>query len=167
MILTVIYGVTTSANSPQQAGSAQIEKSVQSQPVVDGTTHLLAGNPGTYGYWTKGLTVASQPQKRAAVSDALNIDTSIAPLTGKRVYYVLTDQEGGLQLESTGQGRKVPALIVFNYRGRRDSEGRLVSPLVIFRPAFAGGLFQKDEVASDSSRTQGTWDAIQPGDLLN
>lgn len=97
----------------------------------------------------------------------IDIDSSIAPLTGKRVMYVLDDSEGGLILEATGQGRKVPAIITYNYRTERDDDGRLVSPLIIFRPPFAGGFFEKDDVPSSSDREQGTWDNFQPGDLRN
>jgi hypothetical protein len=106
-------------------------------------------------------------QKQKAAISAVDIDSSIAPLTGKRVMYVLTDEEGGSYLESTGQGRKVPAIISYNYRTLRNASGNLVSPLTIFRPASIGGLLLKDEVPSDSSRSPGSWDNFQPGDLRN
>jgi hypothetical protein len=98
---------------------------------------------------------------------AADLDKGAAPLTGKRVMYSLTDEEGGLILEATGQGRKVPATITYNYRTLRDTEGRLVSPLFIMRPAFAGDVFSKDRVPADSARSPGTWDTVQPGDLRN
>jgi hypothetical protein len=109
----------------------------------------------------------AQAQKRQAAITAVDIDSSIAPLTGKRVMYVLTDDEGGAFLESTGQGRKVPAIITYNYRVRRNTDGNIVSPLTIFRPQVIGGLLLKDEVPSDSSRSPGSWDNFQPGDLRN
>jgi hypothetical protein len=106
-------------------------------------------------------------EKQRADKLAVDIDSTIAPLTGKRVMYCLTDEEGGLILESTGQGRKVPAIVTYNYRGERNDDGILISPLIIFRPAFAGGILQKDDVPSSSDRTPGTWDNFQPGDLRN
>jgi hypothetical protein len=107
------------------------------------------------------------PGTRPKTVEVIDIDSSIAPLTGKRVMYVLEDSEGGLILEATGQGRKVPAIITYNYRGVRNADGVLVSPLVIFRPPFAGGFFEKDDVPSSSDRQQGTWDNFHPGDLRN
>lgn len=103
--------------------------------------------------------------QKKADAQAVNLDVSIAALTGKRVMYALADDEGGLILEATGQGRKVPAIITYNYRTSRDENGRLVSPLFILRPGFAGGPFTKDEAPADSSRSPGCWDTIQPGDL--
>src|ERR1700754_621932 len=64
-------------------------------------------------------SVAAQKGKVAATVEAVDLDAGIAPLTGKRVMYVLTDAEGGASLEATGQGRKVPAVITYNYRGKR------------------------------------------------
>jgi hypothetical protein len=106
-------------------------------------------------------------QKEQAAKKSVDIDSTIAPLTGKRVMYVLTDDEGGALLESTGQGRKVPAIITYNYRVNRNADGNLISPLTIFRPASIGGLLLRDDVPSDSSRSPGTWDNFQPGDLRN
>lgn len=106
-------------------------------------------------------------KQRAVGAGAIDIDSTVAPLTGKRVTYQLTDEEGGLLLDALGQGRKVPALITYNYRTRRNADGMLVSPLTIFRPAVAGGLLLKDEVPGDSARSPGTWDTYQPGDLRN
>jgi hypothetical protein len=118
------------------------------------------------------LTFAPAPisgyaQKQRAMDQVIDLDSTIAPLTGKRVMYVLTDDEGGLQLDATGQGRKVPAIISYNYRTKRDADGHLVSPLTIFRPSFVGGFLLKDEVPSDSGRSPGTWDNAHPGDLRN
>jgi hypothetical protein len=106
-------------------------------------------------------------QKQRVESQPIDLDSTIAPLTGKRVMYCLEDHEGGLILESTGQGRKVPAIVTYNYRGLRNDNGILISPLIIFRPAFAGGILVKDDVPSSSDRTPGTWDNFQPGDLRN
>jgi hypothetical protein len=103
-------------------------------------------------------------QKASKVAAPVDLDSGIAPLHGKRVFYQLTDEEGGT---AEPDGRKTSAIITFNYRGLRDDQGRLVSALIILRPGFRGGLLIKDEVPGDSSRSPGTWDTIQPGDQRN
>ncbi len=105
--------------------------------------------------------VSAQNEGKA---QAVSLDSGIAPLHGKRVFYQLTDEEGGTD---EPDGRKTPAIITFNYRGKRDGNGVLVSALFILRPGFRGGPFVKDEVPGDSSRSPGTWDTIHPGDLRN
>lgn len=92
----------------------------------------------------------------------IDLDSGIAPLTGKRVFYQLTDVEGGTD---EPDGRKSPAVIVKNLRGKRDAEGRLVSRLLVF-PCDGEQPFSV-EAPSDSSRTPGTWDNHQPGDKRN
>lgn len=113
------------------------------------------------------LNNVSAQRSKLETPIAIDIDSGIAPLTGKRVMYQLTDEEGGLILEATGQTRKVPAIITYNYRTNRDESGRLVSPLFILRPGFAGGPFSKDEAVLDSARSPGTWDPFKPGDQRN
>ena len=108
--------------------------------------------------------VESAVQKRGGtVQVVVDLDSSIRPLAGKRVFYQLLDSEGG---GGEHDIRKVPAFVAYNYRGesRRDAQGRLAVALVILRPGFLGGPFTKDEVGGDSGRSQGTWDNLQPGD---
>jgi hypothetical protein len=130
---------------------------------------ITFGNSPVNGSSYPAVTSSSSAsfEKLKADKPDVDIDSTIAPLTGKRVMYCLTDEEGGLILESTGQGRKVPAIVTYNYRGDRNADGVLISPLIIFRPAFAGGILQKDDVPSSSDRTPGSWDNFQPGDLRN
>jgi hypothetical protein len=96
-------------------------------------------------------------------AQATDPDAGIAPLTGKRIFYQLTDGEGG---RDEGDGRKSLAFITRNLRGERDEEGRLVHHIVVF-PCTGLSPFVKQFAPSDSGRTPGTWDNIQPGDLRN
>jgi hypothetical protein len=171
LFLLFCFLMSSTAASPPQGEIQTVTIQGALQKPAGSASHRATLEGKTYWFGESGDSNFNFPafvaQKRGTPTEALNIDASVAPLTGKRVFYVLLDEEGASQLEATGQGRKVPALIVYNYRGRRDDHGRLVSPLLIFRPGFAGGLLSKDEVAADSSRTPGTWDTIQPGDFVN
>jgi len=96
-------------------------------------------------------------------ASAIN-DGTIAPLVGKSVFYLLTDDEGGNDRE----GRKCAAVITRNYNNRkRDDQGRLVQDLFVMRPASWGGAFDKARVPRDSAREPGTWDTPKPGDERN
>jgi hypothetical protein len=106
------------------------------------------------------------PKEKAAGNQQApspDLDSGVAPLTGKRIFYQLTDAEGG---RDEPDGRKSVALITRNLRGERDEEGRLVHNIVVF-PGNGHPPFTKMRVPSDSGRTPGTWDNIQPGDLKN
>lgn len=87
--------------------------------------------------------------------------------TGAHVYYQLTDSEGGsLAAYSNGSSvRKVPAIVSFDPHGTRGADGRLIYSITVFRPAFLGGTFDKDNVSFDSGRNPGTIDAVGEGDL--
>jgi hypothetical protein len=117
---------------------------------------------------SKSSTVAAaQKGGRQALITSADLDHAYA--SGSTVFYQLTDEEDGAGFEFH-QGypyTKVPAIITFNYFDRRDSEGRKVYSLHILRPGFLGGAFDKAEVPADPSRTPGTFDTVQPGDLRN
>jgi len=98
-------------------------------------------------------TASSAPQ-------IAEIDDDISDVVGKRVYYQLTDSEGGT--DEPG-GRKRVAFIAHTYHdSRRDTEGRLISNLFI---GWEGG-FNKDS-GYDSSRQPGTWDIFKDGDRVS
>jgi len=111
------------------------------------------------------MGMAAQKAVRPAPSATID---SLGTL-GARVFYQLTPAEHGDNfLFKNGSGAtKVPAVVNFNYFGRRDDQGRLVYGVTIFRPGFLGGTFTKDEVPFDSSRTPGTIDLFKEGDVYN
>ena len=115
------------------------------------------------------ITAPAQKNKSADVLiTSADLDHSL--VVGSTVFYQLRDEEiqGEPQIINGLIRRKVPACIVAEYFGaRRDEVGRLVYALVIARPGFLGGPFTRDEVAIDSARDVGTFDTIQPGDLVH
>lgn len=87
------------------------------------------------------------------------IDDDISDVCGKRIYYQLTDEEGG----SDAEGRKVSARIAKTYKdGRRDAQGHLISHIFV---DYNGG-FNKDSYLS-SGREPGTFDVFKDGDRVN
>jgi hypothetical protein len=80
----------------------------------------------------------------------------------KPVFYQLKDSEGG---SDEAYGRKSPAFIVKNSSGERDEQGRLLFDVFVLptngKPAFSA------RVPFDSSRSAGSIDHPQPGDLVN
>jgi hypothetical protein len=106
-----------------------------------------------------GYSVGAQSRPKAG-KILVDLDSSIVPFPGKRVFYQLTPDEGGTPLDS-----KAPAIITYDYRGERDEQGRLVVDVFVMRPAHKGGAFDKARVPGDSGRTAGTWDTAQTGDL--
>jgi hypothetical protein len=135
------------------------------------------------------------PQQEKSVSRA-DLDKSVAVLIGKAGFYQLTDEEGGVDFNAFGQlvpfGRKSYAKITgipfeknedgslrteerFNARlGRfetrffvkRDADGHLLVNLQVERDAAKGGAFDKAEVPFTAGRAPGTFDTIQPADLV-
>ena len=88
------------------------------------------------------------------------IDDDISDVVGKRVYYQLTDEQGGSDKPG---GRKVAGFVAQVYfDGRRDSQGRLQSNIFV---AFDGGF--NVDAGQDSSRQLGTWDIFKDGDSVN
>lgn len=110
---------------------------------------------------------AAQKGARNMLVTSADLDHAYA--SGATIFYQLTDEEDGegFEFQAGYPYTKVPAVITFNYFDKRDAEGRKVYSLHILRPKFMGGAFDKDEVPSDSSRTPGTFDTVQPGDLRN
>jgi len=114
---------------------------------------------------------SAQAQKRNPTKPlTTSADLDHAFVTGAQVFYQLTDEELGENIDQSIIAglpfRKVPAIITFNYFGRRDADGRRVWSLHILRPGFLGGPFDKDEVPADSGRDPGTFDTIHAGDLV-
>ena len=88
------------------------------------------------------------------------IDDDVSDVVGKRVFYQLTDDEGGT--DEPG-GRKRVAFIAHTYHdGRRDDAGRLLCNVFV---GWANG-FNKD-AGFDSSRQPGTIDIFHDGDRVN
>lgn len=87
------------------------------------------------------------------------IDDDISDVVGKRIYYQLTDAEGGTDEQG---GRKRAAVLTRVYfDNRRDEMGRKLSGIFVFE----GSGFAKD-APLDPSRTPGTWDIFHSGDLV-
>lgn len=88
------------------------------------------------------------------------IDDDVSDVVGKRVYYFLLNEEGGMD---EPVGRKRPAVINRVYTdNRRDEQGRKVSGLFVFE----GSGFSKDAPLS-SGREAGTWDIFKSGDSVS
>jgi hypothetical protein len=118
------------------------------------------------------LAVMTAPAQKSKGGGNLitSSDLDHAYVTGSQVFYQLRDEDlQGMPFELRGLAiRKVPAVITFHYYGsHRDAQGRLVFALFVERPAFLGGPFSLDEVAADPSREPGTFDTVQPGDLVD
>ena len=87
------------------------------------------------------------------------IDDDVSDVVGKRIYYQLTDEEGGSDEQG---GRKRAAVIARVYfDNRRDDKGRKLTGVFVFE----GSGFGKD-APLDSSRTPGTWDIYKSGDSV-
>lgn len=112
-----------------------------------------------------GISAVGQKSRPEAPVTASDLDKGGTPLSGKRVFYQLLPEE--CNFECNGLNSKVPAIISFNDRGVRDERGRRTVSLFIMRPARWGGSFDKDFVAKDSGRDAGSWDTVQPGDLID
>ena len=86
------------------------------------------------------------------------------------VKYQLTDEEiQGLPLTYSNGTivRRFNATIIVDYTAidaRRDELGRRLFRVKVDRPDYLGGVFEKD-APFDNSRSPGTIDTIQPGDL--
>ena len=105
-------------------------------------------------------TAAMAKQLGSNAPNISEIDDDIADVCGKRVYYQLTDEEGGT--DEPG-GRKRAAVTTHIYHdGRRDPQGRKLTGIFV----FAGGGFEKD-APLDSSRQPGTWDIFHSGDIAS
>jgi hypothetical protein len=88
------------------------------------------------------------------------IDDDVSDITGKRVFYFLTDEEGGTNGPG---GRKVAAILAQTYHPQRRNEaGQIVSNIFV----MVNGGFNKD-AALDSSRQPGTFDIFHDGDRTN
>lgn len=96
--------------------------------------------------------------KRQAGDVWHDIDNSVAYRVGKRVFYQLTDEQGG-----TGDvgGRKSLAFITAT-RGERTSDG-LVCELIVF-PVTGTSAIVGVKAKLDSARTPGTFDTAKDGD---
>lgn len=117
------------------------------------------------------LSSFTHAEKNRRVIDLItSSDLDHAGVVGATVFYQLRDEEmSGAPIVINGLARrKVVATITAEYFGaRRDEFGRLVYALAIERPGFLGGPFTRDDVAIDNSRDPGTFDTIQPGDLVH
>ena len=111
-------------------------------------------------------------EKRKAGDLVTSSDLDHAFVQSATVKYQLTDEEieGTPVYYSNGTVvRRVSATIIFDYTAvdaRRDGEGRRIWRLRVDRPDFYGGPFEKD-APSDPGRSPGTFDTIQPGDLVH
>lgn len=94
------------------------------------------------------------------------VDSGIADLVGKRVFYQLTDAEGGVP-----DMRKVVAFVLktgFDLGGepgvaKRNGDGKIVS--LIWFVNYGGTVIVK-EAPLDSAREPGTFDTVKSGDTV-
>ena len=99
-------------------------------------------------------------------------DLDHADVRGAQVVYNLSDDEiaGDPVFYSNGTvARACTARIIFDYTtvdGRRDEQGRKLWRIRVDRPDFYGGPFERDAPA-DSGREPGSFDTLQPGDLVH
>ena len=87
------------------------------------------------------------------------IDDDTSDVVGKRVYYQLTDAEGGTD-EPGGRKRAAVVNQVY-FDNRRDGQGRKLTGIFVME----GSGFSVD-APLDSSRTPGTWDIYKSGDSV-
>jgi hypothetical protein len=98
-------------------------------------------------------------------------DLDHAYVQGATVKYQLTPEEGG-GFYSYSNGTPVTrmnAVIILDYTAidnRRDEKGSQLFKLRVSRPAEIGGDFEKDAPYS-SGREAGSFDGLQPGDLVH
>jgi len=88
------------------------------------------------------------------------IDDDVSDVCGKRIYYQLTDEEGGT--DEPGGRKRAAVTTHIHYDNRRDTQGRKLTGIFV----FAGSGFEKD-APLDSSRTPGTWDIYKSGDAVS
>lgn len=94
----------------------------------------------------------------------LEVDTGFFPYCGKRVFYELSEEEGGGSEAMEGQF-KVPAFVTHRYAdGRRGPGGTVLAHLHVMRPGFAGGAFDVD---AEETGTPGGFRAVQSGDIAD
>ena len=115
---------------------------------------------------------ASAQKSKGGVAAITSADLDQRLVQGATVKYVLADDEMALGpvLYSNGSiFRRCDARIIVDYTdidNRRDERGRKLYRLKINRPDFYGGAFEKD-APFDSGRDLGSFDGLQPGDLVN
>ncbi len=90
------------------------------------------------------------------------IDSTTINVVGKRVYYQLTNEQGGT--DNPG-GRKSLAFVLDN-KFVRNSQGQNSNRLVVFPCVRDIGMFLTD-APLDSSRVPGTYDLAKEGDSTN
>jgi hypothetical protein len=120
------------------------------------------------------LAVMTAPAQKSkgGVAAITSADLDQRLVQGATVKYVLADSEivGQPLLYSNGSiFRRCDARIIVDYTdidNRRDERGRKLYRLKINRPDFYGGAFEKD-APFDSGRDLGSFDGLQPGDLVN
>lgn len=114
------------------------------------------------------MSKAPQPPptgtKKSSAELWAKLEQGMSIETGKRLFYQLTDAEGG-----TREKRKCFAVIDFEYPvGTRDESGiSLAVSLSIYRPLHLGGFFQKSLVPFTGNREPGTCDSIKPEDTAS
>lgn len=90
------------------------------------------------------------------------IDSTVINVAGKRVFYQLTDSEGGSDAPG---GRKSIALVRNGLTGERDILGRQINLIEVF-PCVDRASF-KTKAPLSSGREPGTFDLAKDGDLVN
>lgn len=113
-------------------------------------------------------TQAQKANKNTAFATVWDtLDLTVTLKTGKRVFYVLTDEENGKLMEAETSSRKCLAFVTAVTFGERSELGHRVASLHILRAGEYGGVFDKTNVPFDNSRSTGTFDNAQWGDLVD
>ncbi len=111
-------------------------------------------------------TIQKNRADRSQISwDELDVNARL--LVGKRVFYRPTAEERIGINSAQPESEKYIAFVTRVQIGERNGNGQLVADLKIFRPGSLGGEFDKENVPFGSDRTDGTFDHLKPGDLVN
>lgn len=89
------------------------------------------------------------------------IDSTVVNVIGGRVFYQLTDDEGG----TPDPGGRKSLAFVTGKTDERDGQGRLLNRLMVF--PCNGDDPLSVTAPLDSARTPGTFDLAKDGDLVN
>lgn len=108
----------------------------------------------------------------SAKKQITSADLDHAYVQGATVKYQLTDNEivgEPLRYSNGTIVRRFNATIILDYipiDARTDGQGRRLFRLKVDRPDLLGGPFEVD-APHDSGRDPGTFDSLQPGDLVH